>query len=158
MAHLAQPQPTTVSGLRGTRMLVVAGLIAVGSIAIVLALVLTIGSGNGSPSGPSVQVGTTGFEGGPSLGTVSAVSRAFGAERVRPGGLSLTTNVPELPRFEAGPTTGTPSAVSAALSRPEGSTFRPPRSLTTNVQARHLPEAGPSAGTPAAVSRATSGR
>jgi hypothetical protein len=158
MAHLAQPHPTTVSGLRSTRMLIVAGLMALGSIAIVLAFVLTIGGANSSPSRPSAQVRSAGFAGGPSAGTVSAVSRAFGAERVRPGGRLLTTNVPELPRFEAGPSTGTPSAVSAALSTPEGSTFQPPRSLTTNVQARHLPDAGPSDGTPAAVSRATSGR
>lgn len=155
MAHLAHPHTGSVSGLHSPRRLVVAGLVAMAAMAAAVALVVILGGdSNSNQPPPATAAQAAEVDAGPSGGTVAAVSRAFGSERVRPGGISLTTNVPALPRNEAGPVAGTASAVAAALSRP-ASTSRPIRSPTTTVPERHVPDAGPAGGTPAAVSAAT---
>jgi hypothetical protein len=143
MTHFADTHPTTIALARSSRIQLLAGLAALASIVIVIALVQPFGNDNGAGSLPS-QTLSTGFAGGPSADTPSAVSRAFGTEGMRPGGLALTTNVPAAPRYDAGPSSGTASAVSSAL--------------TPRVEVGHSVEAGPRPGTPTAVREATSTR
>src|SRR3954469_20392205 len=143
MTHFAQTHPNTVALARSSRIQLLAGLAALASIVLVIAVAQPFGDDTGART-PAPQTASTGFAGGPSADTPSAVSRAFGIERVRPGGLSLTTNVPAVPRYDAGPSSGSASAVSSAL--------------TPKVEAGHTGDAGPRPGTPAAVQEATSTR
>src|SRR3954447_22358744 len=114
MAQIVQPQ-AHISTLRTHRGLALAGLGALIA-ATALVLVIALASSDSSVPSPRVAASTTrAADAGPAAGTPSAVAQAVGSERVR-SGLSLTTNVPALPREDAGPSTGTPAAVRDALS------------------------------------------
>lgn len=155
MTQIAQPQ-VHVPNLRGRRALTLAALGALLIAATVVMVVIANGSGHNGTSVPRTQPKSAalGVDAGPSPGTPSALSQAFGTQALR-GGFSMTTNVPALPRGEAGPTDGTPSAVAEALGG-RVSRFPPPGSLTTNVPALPSADAGPSTGTPTAVRDALS--
>jgi hypothetical protein len=135
MTQIAQPQVSTVSGLRARRTVALSLLGAL--VVLMTALILVIGNGGGG-SGTSIQTvspRSVGFEAGPAAGTPAAVSQAFGIERV-PSGISLTTNVPAPPRVDEGPVAGTPAAVSAATHGSSATHPGLPSSLTTNVPAK----------------------
>jgi hypothetical protein len=114
MTQIAQPQVSTVSGLRGHRTVVLGVLGALIVLTTTLILVIGNGGGGSTTSIPASSPRSVGFEAGPAAGTPSTISRALGIENVR-SGVSLTTNVPAPPRVDEGPVAGTPSAVSAAL-------------------------------------------
>jgi hypothetical protein len=113
MTQTAQPQ-LHVSTLRSRRVLGLAALGALLAATIALTLVIVIGSNQNATPIPHAMSETSSFDGGPATGTPSAVAQALGSEPLR-GGLSLTTNVPALPRGEAGPANGTPAAVRDAV-------------------------------------------
>ena len=156
MTQIAQPQ-LHVSALRSHRSLVLATLGLVLAASIALTLVIAIGSNQHSTAVPHLQASNPGVSAGPAEGTPSAVAQAVGVARVR-SGLSLTTNLPALPRSDAGPERGTPSTVSRAFARAPQTRWTPPRSLTTNVPAASTYDAGPATGTPTAVRDAISAR
>jgi hypothetical protein len=155
MTQTARPQ-LHVSTLRSHRGLVLAGLGALVTAITIVVLVIALGSNPNETSIPRTASLPSGVDAGPTAGTPSAVAQTFAPEQVR-GGLSLTTNVPALPRADAGPSNGTVAAVSAAL-HPTTSGFKLPSSLTTNVPAPPRADAGPATGTPTAVRDALSGR
>lgn len=155
MTQIAEPQ-VHLSTLRSRRAPMLVALGALLAAAIIVTLVITIGSGTSATSIPRAGASAPSVDAGPTPGTPSAVARALGSERVR-GGFSLTTNVPAPPRFEAGPSIGTPAAVSEAL-HPSEPRYALPDSLTTNVPAPPRADAGPATGTPTAVRDALSAR
>ncbi|MFL5894741.1 MAG: hypothetical protein ACJ76Z_06455 [Thermoleophilaceae bacterium] len=114
MTQIAQPQ-VHLSTLRSHRRLVLAALAALVAAAVTISLVIAIGGSSSATPAPVHRTTSAVADGGPAAGTPSAVAQAQGAEHVRTG-LSLTTNVPPVPRTDAGPSTGTPTAVRDALS------------------------------------------
>jgi hypothetical protein len=153
MTQFAQPQVSTVSVLRGHRILV---LTVLGALVVLTTLILvTANSGGGhGTSIPTSPPRIVGFGAGPAARTSSPASEALRIERGR-SGVPLTTNVPARPSVDAGPVAGTPSAVSAAFHSSTGTHPAFPSSLTTNVPAKPVPDAGPTSGTPAAIRHAT---